>query len=95
MILIVKDKIYCANVGDSRSILCYKNNKLQELSHDHKPQLDKEKERIEKAGGFVADNRINGSINLSRAIGDLEYKKDVKLKQDEQIIISRPDITIT
>jgi hypothetical protein len=31
------------------------------------------------AGGFVSDGRINGNLNLSRAMGDLEYKKDRNL----------------
>lgn len=34
------------------------------------------------AGGFVSEGRINGNLNLSRAIGDLEYKRNVELKVD-------------
>ena len=54
-----------------------------------------EKSRIEKAGGFVTDGRVNGNLNLSRAMGDLEYKKDLKLKPEEQLITVIPDITKT
>jgi len=39
------------------------------LSKDHKPDLEVEKERILKAGGFIHAGRINGSLNLTRAIG--------------------------
>ena len=39
------------------------------LSRDHKPDLEAEKERILKAGGFIHAGRINGSLNLARAIG--------------------------
>lgn len=39
------------------------------LSTDHKPDLEGEKERILSAGGFVVAGRVNGSLNLSRAIG--------------------------
>lgn len=28
-----------------------------------------------QAGGFVAEGRVNGSLNLSRAVGDHEYKQ--------------------
>ena len=35
---------------------------------------------------------MNGNLNLSRAIGDLEYKTDNKIKIDEQLIIAKPDV---
>lgn len=41
------------------------------LSRDHKPDLEIEKERISKAGGFIHAGRVNGSLNLTRAIGNL------------------------
>lgn len=39
------------------------------LSRDHKPDLEVERERILKAGGFIHAGRVNGSLNLARAIG--------------------------
>lgn len=45
------------------------------MSEDHKPDLPGEKDRIIKAGGFVSEGRVNANLNLSRALGDLEYKK--------------------
>jgi serine/threonine protein phosphatase PrpC len=42
-----------------------------------------EKERVRKAGGYISEGRINGNLNLSRAIGDLEYKKNTELKPSE------------
>ena len=39
------------------------------LSTDHKPNLEEEKERILGAGGFIVAGRVNASLNLSRAIG--------------------------
>lgn len=44
------------------------------MSEDHKPELPGEKARIMSNGGFVEDNRVNGVLNLSRSLGDLEYK---------------------
>ena len=41
-----------------------------EMSADHKPEDELEMKRIKNAGGKVtADGRVNGGLNLSRAIG--------------------------
>ena len=68
-------EIICANAGDSRAVLC-RDGKAIDMSRDHKPTDEDECERIVKAGGFVADGRVNGSLALSRAIGDFEYKRN-------------------
>ena len=91
VVLIYNNIIYCANSGDSRCI-CYSKKKVIELSVDHKPDDPIEKERIEKAGGYIQEGRVNGTLNLSRAIGDLEYKKNAELKPEEQLIIAQPDV---
>ena len=40
------------------------------MSADHKPEDDIELKRIKNAGGKVTpDGRVNGGLNLSRAIG--------------------------
>jgi len=38
--------------------------------------------------------RVNGNLNLSRAIGDLEYKKREDLPPEEQVICSTPDFLV-
>ena len=73
--LVTPTKIYVANAGDSRAVLARKSgDKAVAVEMSDKPELDREKKRIEKAGGFVEDNRVKGVLNLSRSIGDLEYK---------------------
>lgn len=62
------------------------------MSEDHKPELASERQRIEKAGGFVEDNRVQGVLNLSRSLGDLEYKSDSKLSHAQQMITAVPEI---
>lgn len=89
--LMVKNELYVANSGDSRCII-YSGEQAIALSEDHKPELEHERARIQKAGGFITDGRINGNLNLSRAIGDLEYKKNTDLKPGEQLISVVPDI---
>ena len=53
------------------------------MSYDHKPDDEEERERIKKAGGEIFDGRVNGNLNLSRSLGDLEYKKNKNLSQQE------------
>jgi len=89
--ILTKTTIYCANAGDSRCVLFSKGTAIA-LSEDHKPELESERSRIQKAGGYVVDGRINGNLNLSRALGDLEYKKNPDLKNNEQLIIAVPEI---
>ena len=73
MALITPMEIYCANAGDSRTVMSEKGNAV-DLSKDHKPELPEERSRIIKAGGDVMDGRVNGMLALSRAMGDFDYK---------------------
>jgi protein phosphatase 1G len=100
-VLVTPTQFVIANAGDSRAVLC-RTGRAVALSEDHKPNDDREKERILKAGGTVEESqggsrthyRVNGNLNLSRAIGDLEYKKNATLRPDEQIITSTPDVVV-
>jgi serine/threonine protein phosphatase PrpC len=91
-VLLIKNGIvYVANAGDSRAVLS-KGKLAIELSADHKPDMENEKRRIIKAGGVVEDGRVEGNLNLSRALGDLHYKTNKTLKPEEQMISAEPEI---
>ena len=63
------------------------------LSVDDKPNQEEEKERIEKAGGVVTkNNRIDGNLNVSRALGDHDLKDNPELEVEEQKVIPNPHI---
>eukprot|EP00933_Yihiella_yeosuensis_P036548 TRINITY_DN30317_c0_g1_i1.p1 TRINITY_DN30317_c0_g1~~TRINITY_DN30317_c0_g1_i1.p1 ORF type:complete len:463 (-),score=118.16 TRINITY_DN30317_c0_g1_i1:124-1512(-) len=93
-------ELVVANAGDSRAVLC-RNGKAVALSEDHKPMLPEEKARIEAAGGEIEEEstsagsrteyRINGGLNLSRALGDLSYKNP-NLQPHQQMISGVPDV---
>ncbi len=67
---------------------------MEELSTDHKPDREPEITRIMKAGGSVLNGRVEGNLNLSRALGDLHYKSNKALKPEEQMICSYPEVLI-
>eukprot|EP01100_Stratorugosa_tubuloviscum_P004713 TRINITY_DN2191_c0_g6_i1.p1 TRINITY_DN2191_c0_g6~~TRINITY_DN2191_c0_g6_i1.p1 ORF type:complete len:323 (-),score=141.17 TRINITY_DN2191_c0_g6_i1:225-1193(-) len=92
--LIKQNTLYVANSGDSRCVLS-RNLIEKPMSFDHKPGDTIEYERIVKAGGYVSQGRVNSNLNLSRALGDLEYKQNANLLPSEQIISGFPDIEIT
>ena len=93
-VVVIQDKrLFFANAGDSRCVLCKKGQAIP-MSIDHKPSIPAELKRIEKAGGWVSDGRVLGNLNLSRGIGDSEYKLDKKLKPEEQVISNFPDVKL-
>ena len=92
IMLIKNGIIYIANVGDSLSVM-YKNKKAYNLNREHQTIIESEKERVIKSGAQIVGYRINGMLNLTRAIGDLKFKSNSNLKRHEQSVISLPEIT--
>lgn len=64
------------------------------LSVDHKPILPVEMQRIHESGGWVENCRVNGSLALSRALGDFKFKQNKKLKAERQIVTAYPDVEV-
>eukprot|EP00826_Nyctotherus_ovalis_P045494 TRINITY_DN5041_c0_g1_i23.p1 TRINITY_DN5041_c0_g1~~TRINITY_DN5041_c0_g1_i23.p1 ORF type:complete len:226 (+),score=52.91 TRINITY_DN5041_c0_g1_i23:545-1222(+) len=91
--LVSPEEVIVANSGDSRCVLS-KSGVAVNLSEDHKPELESEKTRIELAGGYIEDNRVNGIISLTRSLGDFRYKKNLDLPTHKQLIIAKPDVQI-
>ena len=42
---------------------------------------------------MVSQGRVNLGLNISRAIGDFDYKKNKDIPEDEQLVIAKPDVT--
>ncbi|XP_070162825.1 protein phosphatase 1L isoform X1 [Polyergus mexicanus] len=86
--LLEDNKLTIANVGDSRGVMCDGKGNAIPLSFDHKPQQERERKRINKAGGLVTFNgvwRVAGILATSRALGDYPLK-------DKKLVIADPDI---
>ncbi|RHZ71396.1 hypothetical protein CDV55_108095 [Aspergillus turcosus] len=89
---LTKGDLVVANLGDSHVILAERDNRtdhpssIRRLSRSHKPDTPDEKARIEDAGGAVNTRRGTarlGSLNMSRALGDLQYKNPINNAVDE------------
>ncbi len=106
---ITPTQIIFSNCGDSRGFLCsYKDdedkdnedkdgkvkNIIKFSTEDHKPYNDKEQARIENAGGTVMMQRVNGSLAVSRALGDFDYKSAPGLDAFEQMVSPEPETEI-
>lgn len=85
--------IFFANCGDSRAVLC-RDAMCPFSTTDHKPVNPREKERIQNAGGSVMIQRVNGSLAVSRALGDFEYKNVEGKGPCEQLVSPEPEIFI-
>lgn len=77
-----KHKLHVINAGDSRTILGKANGCIFDgggtdkgLTRDHKPEDPEERKRIEKAGGTVENDRVNGNLSVSRGFGDRDCKE--------------------
>lgn len=92
--LIRGKQLIVANAGDSRCVVS-EHGKAVDMSYDHKPEDELELARIKNAGGKVTmDGRVNGGLNLSRAIGDHFYKRNKALPAEEQMISAMPDVKV-
>ena len=67
--------VYSANVGDSRVSLISPEHIIR-LSYDHRTTDEKEKKRILESGMEIIDNRICGTLMLTRIFGNYEYKEE-------------------
>ncbi|CAB1311871.1 unnamed protein product [Coregonus sp. 'balchen'] len=79
-VLLSPSHLYFINCGDSRA--------------DHKPCNPREKERIQNAGGSVMIQRVNGSLAVSRALGDYDYKCVDGKGPTEQLVSPEPEVCV-
>eukprot|EP01119_Soliformovum_irregulare_P002637 TRINITY_DN1288_c0_g1_i1.p1 TRINITY_DN1288_c0_g1~~TRINITY_DN1288_c0_g1_i1.p1 ORF type:complete len:289 (-),score=76.24 TRINITY_DN1288_c0_g1_i1:39-905(-) len=81
VVLMVGEVLYVSNVGDSRSVLARAVPRGYEpirMSRDHNFDDEAEKQRVEANGGLVQADRViaqGHAINMSRALGDFEFKQ--------------------
>lgn len=92
--LVIENRLIIANVGDSRAIL----NTGERLTVDHKPRNEIERIMSHKGGYIEGEDggRINGTIAVSRSLGDFfmhpwvsyePYVKSINLTEKEEYLI--------
>eukprot|EP00794_Sanderia_malayensis_P019844 gene19844-21786_t len=92
-VFVTATHIIFANCGDSRALLSRSGGQVAFATMDHKPYNELEKQRIEKAGGSVIIQRVNGSLAVSRALGDFDYKSVPGFPCTEQLVSAEPELT--
>lgn len=90
-VIISPNYIYFINCGDSRTLMC-RDGHVVFYTEDHKPCNPREKERIQNAGGSVTLQRVNGSLAVSRALGDFTFKEVEWRTQTEQLVSPEPEV---
>jgi serine/threonine protein phosphatase PrpC len=83
-IVLMGRRLFAANVGDSRVVLCRSGGQCVELTSDHKPSRPDEAARVRAAGGFILHKRVMGELAITRAFGDKSFKMGIKAMLDEE-----------
>lgn len=91
VVMLSPQYVYFVNCGDSRTLLC-RDGQVIFYTEDHKPVNPREKERIQNAGGSVTQHRVNGSLAMSRSLGDFDFKEVGWRSQTEQLVSPEPEV---
>jgi serine/threonine protein phosphatase PrpC len=83
-VVLMGRRLFAANVGDSRVVLCRGGGQCVELTSDHKPSRPDEAARVRAAGGFILHKRVMGELAITRAFGDKSFKMGIKAMLEEE-----------
>lgn len=83
-VILMGRRLFAANVGDSRVVLCRGGGQCVELTSDHKPSRPDEAARVRAAGGFILHKRVMGELAITRAFGDKSFKMGIKAMLEEE-----------
>jgi hypothetical protein len=82
-------KLFVGWCGDSQALIARVGN-VRQIVKKHSPEDESERKRIEKLGGTVLywgnSYRVNGSLAVSRSIGDASHKPYVSAEPDIEVI---------
>ncbi|KAH9701782.1 putative protein phosphatase 2C 25 [Citrus sinensis] len=92
--LIQNGTLVVSNAGDCRAVMS-RGGLAEALTSDHRPSREDEKSRIETMGGYVdlchGTWRVQGSLAVSRALGDRHLKQWIIAEPETKIIRIKPE----
>lgn len=86
VIYIKGSKMFTANIGDCMAILSKNNGDFQKLTKLHVPYKRDEYERIRISGGYVNDDKLDGVVDVSRAVGFFDLLPHIHASPDISLV---------
>eukprot|EP00922_Rhytidocystis_sp_ex-Travisia-forbesii_P055351 GHVS01081960.1.p1 GENE.GHVS01081960.1~~GHVS01081960.1.p1 ORF type:complete len:398 (+),score=100.07 GHVS01081960.1:126-1319(+) len=88
--------LHCAHVGDARAVLGRSDGSCQRLTaaSDHKATDPAEMLSVRHRGGYVLNDRVLGSLAVSRAFGDAELKQPLSGGELYDAVSNVPDVAV-
>lgn len=79
-------KLFAANLGDCMAILSKNNGDYQTLTKQHLPTKREEYERIRISGGYVNNGKLDGVVDVSRAVGFFDLLPHIHASPDISVV---------
>lgn len=91
VVLISGENLYLINLGDSRAVIFDSDKHILIETQDQTPCL--EQKRIEEAGSYIYNGRVNGMLAISRAFGDFMLKQKDGRYSPLGPVLAIPEVT--
>ena len=98
--MIVKNRLYVANAGDCRAVLGKADGTAVQLTNDHTINNPNEQQLLQQRGAKIINNRVQGHMMVTRAIGDHSVAQyitaepeitEIELTQNDEFLIMASD----
>lgn len=86
VIYIKGTRLFSANIGDCMAVLSKNNGDFQQLTKLHIPSKREEYERIRISGGYVNNGKLDGVVDVSRAVGFFDLLPHIHASPDISVV---------
>ena len=92
VVFIKGTKLFTANIGDCMAVLSKTSGDSQLLTKLHIPSKREEYERIRISGGYVNNGKLDGVVDVSRAVGFFDLLPHIHASPDISVVsLTRAD----